>query len=82
MGIDRSVRRKKELEKKNKLKKESRDKLSSVSSALDSMPKKCDECEALFDKTDFKSCYDWRIAVYDSGEVSLVCPACSGIPGD
>ena len=77
MGTDRSIRRKKELEERKKLKRESKGKLDSVSSALDSMPKTCDECGVSFDKTDIESCSKWRIAVYDNGKINLVCPQCS-----
>jgi len=76
MGASRLIRRKKELEERKRLRKESKDKLSTVSSVLDSTPKKCDECDTPFDKTDVESCSKWRIAVYDNGKVNLVCPDC------
>ena len=77
MKASRSIRRKKEQEERKRMRKENKDKLSTVSNTLDSMPKKCDECEVPFDKTDIESCSKWRLAVYDSGKINLVCPECS-----
>ena len=76
MGTCRSIRRKKELEERKKIRKKSQDKLNTVSRVLDSMPMKCDECDIPFDKTDIESHSSWRIAVHDSGKVDLLCPQC------
>lgn len=76
MSSARSIRRKKELAERKALRKKAKQMESQVSNAVASMPKTCDECDAVFDKTNNDMLDQWRIAVYDDGRVHLVCPNC------
>ena len=72
----RSIRRANERKAKKLEKKAS----AIFQQAADNMPKKCDECNIPFDKSDVKSFHHWRVAVYDDGRIHLVCPKC--VPDD
>lgn len=71
----RKINRKKMIQAKKKAKKANKE----ISKSLDSMPKKCDECGAVFVKGD-ESCLGWKIAVYDDGRINLICTDC--VPDD
>ena len=58
------------------LKKELKKKMKGAEQAIASLPKKCDECSAPFDRTKQSELDKWRIAVYDDGRVHLVCDNC------
>lgn len=77
---DRKLRRKKQLAERKAAMKAARQAGNEVANAISSMPTKCDECSAPFDKKDKQMINHWRIAVYDDGRVNLVCPDC--VPDD
>jgi len=59
------------------LQKELKKNLKQAERAMDSLPKKCDECDAPFDRTKKEELDKWRIAVYDDGRIHLVCDGCT-----
>jgi len=73
MSSARKMRRAKEKILKKELKKN----LKKAEKALDSLPKHCDECGALFDRSKKEELNKWRVAVYDDGRIHLVCDACT-----
>tara|TARA_B100000579_G_C22492599_1_gene693100 strand:- start:303 stop:551 length:249 start_codon:yes stop_codon:yes gene_type:complete len=72
MSSARKLRRAKE----KILKKEIKKNMKKAEKALDSLPKHCDECGAIFDRTKKDSLNKWRVAVYDDGRIHLVCENC------
>lgn len=68
----RKLRRKKEIKARKAAQKAGKN----VSNAISKMPKKCDECNADFDKADKDMLNSWKIAVYDDGPIHLICPDC------
>jgi hypothetical protein len=74
-----SMNRKFKRSKLATVKKEAKSKSEKISQSISSMPKNCDECGKVFDKTDAEMINTWRIAVYDDGRVHLVCGDCSSL---
>lgn len=72
MSLGRKIRRKQLLKHKKDLKK----KTKQLENQISKMPKACDECGAPFDKSKIEQLDQWRIAVYDDGQVNLVCNDC------
>ena len=71
--MNRKQRRAEEKRLNKIFNKKSRD----IEEKISRMPESCDECGAKFDKDDKSILDSWKIAVYDSGEVNLVCGECT-----
>ncbi len=63
-----------------RLKKDFNAKSRAIEEKISKMPDCCDECGAKFNKNDSKILDSWKIAVYDTGEINLICEKCT--PGD
>ncbi len=71
--MNRKQRRAEEKKLGKIFKKKSRE----IEDKISRMPDSCDECGKKFNKNDKSILDSWRIAVYDSGEINLVCGDCT-----
>ncbi len=71
------MNRKQRRAEEKKLKKIFGKKSREIEEKISKMPESCDECGKKFNKQDKSSLDSWRIAVYDSGEINLVCEECT-----
>tara|TARA_E500000331_G_C16972925_1_gene590102 strand:+ start:253 stop:483 length:231 start_codon:yes stop_codon:yes gene_type:complete len=61
---------------RKKMSNSEREKSDFVSSAIEKTPKACTRCSAIFDSSDQNSLDTWKIEVYSTEDINLICPNC------
>ena len=71
-----SLKRKMQRKKMLRERKDANKRLNAVSRNIDALPQMCGECGVTFEMSDPETIDQWKIAVWDDGNIYLSCPKC------